>query len=142
MSKNILTILLFFFYSLSNSQEMSIHLYKEFTTNVGTIYEETPDDNPCAGSQIYLTLFFEKETVSVSEKEVSTCGKENISEIGNFNWQLMPSNKIKIYFDLQKIKYTYAKNLSLELENNNIVGTIIHLNNTTSKYIFEESNIK
>jgi len=109
---------------------------------MGTIYEETPDDNPCAGSQIYLTLFFEKETVSVSEKEVSTCGKENISEIGNFIWQLMPSNKIKIYFDLQKIKYTYAKNLSLELENNNIVGTIIHLNNTTSKYIFEESNIK
>lgn len=142
MSKNILTILLFFFYSLSNSQEMSIHLYKEFTANVGTIYEETPDDNPCAGSQIYLTLFFNKETVSVSEKEVSTCGKENISEIGNFIWQLMPSNKIKIYFDLQKIKYTYAKNLSLELENNNIVGTIIHLNNTTSKYIFEESNIK
>ncbi len=52
----------------------------------------------------------------------------------------MPDNEIKIDFDLQKIKYTYAKNLSLELKNDTITGKIIHPNNTISNYIFEEIN--
>ena len=142
MSINIFITLFCFLYSSSNAQEVDVHLNKELIAKVGTIYEETPDDNPCAGSEIYLTLFFDTEKVSVSEKEVSTCGKESVFEIGNFDWQLMSSNEIKIDFDPQKIKYTYAQNLSLELENNTIIGTIIHLSNTTSKYIFEESNIE
>lgn len=127
-------------YSLSNAQEMISHLNKELIAKVGTIYEETPDDNPCAGSEIYLTLLFNKKEVFLSEKEVSTCGKENVLEIGTFNWQLMPNNKINVDFDPEKTKYAYAKTLSLQLKNDTIFGYIIHLNDTTSEYIFEEHN--
>lgn len=140
MTRNICIVISLLICFLSNAQEMKNHLNKELTANVGTLYEETPDNNPCAGSQIYLTLLFDQEKVCVSEKEISTCEKENISEIGSFNWQLLENNRIDIGFDPQKIKYTYAKTLSLELKNDTVIGKIIHLNGTTSEYIFKEHN--
>ncbi len=85
MVRNLCLVIFLLTYSISVTQEMKTHLNKELIAYVGSICEETPDDNPCAGSEIYLTLLFDKEKVSVSEKEVSTCGKENTSEIGNFN---------------------------------------------------------
>lgn len=138
MIRSIFILIFSFLYSFSNAQEMKSYLNKELTANVGSIYEETPDDNPCAGSQIYLTFQFDKDKVSVSEKEITSCGKESINEIGKYNWKLGSNKEINIDFDLQKIKETYAENLFLEIGGKNIVGRITHLNNTTSEYVFKE----
>lgn len=136
--RNILILIFSFLYSLSNAQEMKSYLNKELIANVGSIFEETPDDNPCAGSEIYLTLLFDKEKVCVTEKEISSCGKEFITEIGKYNWELVSNKEISINFDPQKTKNTYAQNLFLQIKNHNIIGKIRHLNGEIIEYPFKD----
>ncbi len=113
---------------------------KEFIAKVGAVYEETPDDNPCAGSEIYLILLFDKKQVHVAEKEMSSCDKETIQEIGTFDWKLKDNKEIAIDFIPQKIQGTYAENLILELRDKQLVGRIKHLNGQVKEYIFKEKN--
>ncbi|WP_299242912.1 hypothetical protein [uncultured Aquimarina sp.] len=124
----------------SQVRKMKNHMDKEFIAKVGAVYEETPDDNPCAGSEIYLILLFDKKQVHVAEKEMSSCDKETIQEIGTFDWKLKDNKEIAIDFIPQKIQGTYAENLILELRDKQLVGRIKHLNGQVKEYIFKEKN--
>ncbi len=115
-------------------------MHKEFIAKVGAVYEETPDDNPCAGSEIYLTLLFDKKQVYVTEKEISSCDKETTKEIGTFDWELKDNKEIAIDFIPQKVQGTYAENLFLELLDKQLVGRIKHVNGQIVEYIFKEKN--
>jgi len=131
------TLFCFSFFVLQ-AQKMKNVLHKELTANVGTICEETPDDNPCAGSAIYLILVFDKKEVQVTEKEISSCDKETIHEIGTFDWKLKDHKEISIDFVPQKIQGTYAENLILELRDKQLLGRIKHLNGQIVEYVFKE----
>ncbi|WP_128755250.1 hypothetical protein [Aquimarina sediminis] len=122
----------------SHAQKVKNHLNKKLIAKVGAICEETPDDNPCAGSEVYLSLFFDKKQVEVSEIEISTCGQESIYEIGQYDWQLLRNKEIRIDFIPAQTKGTYAEHLSLELRDKKLVALITHLNGKLVEYIFEE----
>lgn len=138
MKKNVFMLILYLFCSISFAQEMKKYLNKELISKVGNICEETNDDSPCSGSDIFLAFLFNKEKVFVSEKVISTCGKESIYKIGTYNWKLLYSKEISIEFDSQRIKGTYAENLFLELRNKKLIGKITHLNGNVSECTFEE----
>jgi len=140
MKKNTCIIILSLICFSSYAQGMKNYLNKELIANIGSICEETSDYNPCAGSMTYLTLLFNKKEVTITEKDISSCGKEFITEIGKYNWELLIDNKIKIHFNPEKIKYTQVENLLLELGSKNIIGKKTHWNNNTSEYIFEYKN--
>lgn len=99
---------------------------------------ETPDNNPCAGSQIYLTLLFNKKLVLVSEKEISNCGKESIIKIGTYSWELLCNKNIKVDFISEQTKGTYAEQLFIKLRNKQLIGYLTHLNGETVEYVFKE----
>ena len=122
----------------SHAQGMKNHLHKKLVTKVGTVCEETPDDNPCAGSEVYLSLFFDKRQVKVSEIEVATCGQESIYKIGQYDWQLLRNKEIRIDFIPEQTKGTYAEHLSLELRDKKLVARIIHLNGKEVEYVLED----
>jgi len=117
---------------------MKNYLNKELIAKVGDIFEETPDDNPCAGSEIFLGFIFNKKEVKVYEKQISTCGKESVNRIGTYNWKLLCNKKIKIDFIPEQTKGTYAEHLFLELRDKQLVERITHLNGKVLEYIFNE----
>ncbi|WP_139062494.1 hypothetical protein [Aquimarina megaterium] len=137
--KAIVVMILFCICCLSShAQGMKNHLNKKLTAKVGAVYEETPDDNPCAGSEIYLSLFFDRKQVKVSEIEILTCGKESVYEIGNYNWELLYNKEISIDFIPEQTKGTYAEYLSLELRDKKLIACITHLNGKVVEYVFKE----
>ena len=137
--KNIFIFILFCTCSLSlYAQKMKNHLYKELTAKVGAICEETPDDNPCAGSEIYMMLVFDEKQVSISEKEISSCDQESVHNIGIYNWKLLENQKISIDDIAEQTKGTYAENIVLELRDKQLVGNITHVNGRVIEYIFKE----
>ncbi|MEW7280364.1 hypothetical protein ABW636_17370 [Aquimarina sp. 2201CG1-2-11] len=113
-------------------------LNKELIAKVGTVYEETPDDNPCAGSQIYLAFLFDKKQVQVSEIEVSSCDKETLHIIGTYTWKLLCTKEVKIDFDPVTTEGTYAENIALKIQDKQLIGTSTHLNGQVIEYIFKE----
>ncbi len=125
-------------YLSSHAQKMKKLLNKELIAKVGTVYEETPDDNPCAGSQIYLTFLFDKKQVQVSEIEISSCDKESIHNIGTYTWKLLCTKEVKIDFDPDMTKGTYVENIALKIQDKQLIGTITHLNGQVIEYIFKE----
>ncbi len=125
-------------YLSSHAQKMKKLLNKELIAKVDTVYEETPDDNPCAGSQIYLTLLFDKEQVQITEKEISTCGKVATHKIGIYYWKMLPDQKIEVDFIKSQTEDTYAKNLALELRDKQLIGSVTHVNGRIMEYIFKE----
>lgn len=72
----VITILFYICSTLCHAQKMKKHLNKELVAKVGAIYEETPDDNPCAGSEIFLGFIFNKKEVKMYEKLIVTWGKD------------------------------------------------------------------
>ena len=126
-------------FSILYSQKMKNHLHKKWIAKVGNIYEETPDDNPCAGSEIYLTLVFDEKQIHISEKEISSCNQESTHKIGIYNWKLLPNNVIEVDSILKETKGTYATQLQLELRDSKIVGIITHLNGKVVEYVFKET---
>lgn len=132
-------ILLMFTCCISSyAQKMNFFLHKELIAKVGSICEETPDDNPCAGSEVYLSLLFNKEKVEIAEKEISTCGKESLSLIGSFYWKLVRNGNIVIDIVSEKTKGTYADKMFLELKQQQLIGNVTHLNGRVIKYVFKE----
>lgn len=122
----------------THAQKMKKYLNKELRTEVATVCEETPDDNPCAGSTIYLALWFDKKQVKISEIEISTCGKESVYEIGTYNWELLYNKEISIDFIPEETKDTYAENIVLELRGQQLTGNTTHWNGQIVKHIFKE----
>ena len=134
----IVFIIAFFFTALSIKAQRKQHILnnKTFLANVGSIWEETPDENPCAGQQVYLVLEFKEAKVLVVEKYISSCEKEKIIVIGNYKWILLGNNRVKIVADLKEIEDTYFKKLILEFSNGQLLGTRINGNNSISEFIF------
>lgn len=124
--------------TLCHTQKMNAYFNKELVARVATICEETPDNNPCAGSEIFLVLMFDKQEVQVYEKELSTCGKASVNEIGVYKWTLLPNKELKIDFISEQIKHTYAEYLFLELRDKQLVGRITHLNGKVIEYSIHE----
>lgn len=122
-------------------QEMDIYMNKHLIAEVGTVYEETPDDNPCAGRIVYLSLVFSTDKVSVSEIETTSCNEEFILEMGSYDWTLLETKEIMIDFNDGNLGHTYADTIFLELQDSGIVGIITHLNATKTKHVFEEKHI-
>ena len=129
-------LFLFCFFSLvPNAQEISAHYNQILITNVGYTCVETTAPDPCAGDQIYATIKITQENILISEKTVSSCGEENLIEIGRYSWKQV-GNKIMIEYPEER--YMYAKIISLELKPNEIVGKIEYPNGNISKKTFEE----
>lgn len=134
----IIVLILCVCYLPSQAQEMDNYLQKELTAKVGAICMETSNYDLCASSEIYLTFLFDKEQVQVYEKEISTCGKESIYNIGTYNWEFLQNQKISIDFIAEQTEGTYAKNIALELRAKQLIGRITHLNGRVLEYVFKE----
>jgi len=75
--KKILNVIFFTFLIQVYSQNIKKKLNnKVFVSNIGSICEETPKPDPCAGQQIYLVLKFKNKNIIIREKYISSCGKE------------------------------------------------------------------
>ncbi len=136
--KSIVITMLFYICSmLCHAQKMKNFFNKELITKVGAICEETSDDNPCAGSEVFLTLIFNKKEVQVNEKLIGTCGIESVNEIGAYKWELLPNKEIKIDFISEQIKNTFEE-MFLEFRGEQLLGRITHLNGKAIAYIFQE----
>lgn len=124
--------------TLCHPKKMNDYFNKELITRVATICEETPDNNPCAGSEVFLALMFDKKEVQVYEKVISSCDKESVNKIGVYTWTLLPNKELQIDFISEEIEHTYADCFFLELRDKQLVGRITHLNGKVIEYSFQE----
>ena len=114
---------------------------QSFITKTGSVCEETPDDNPCAGFEIFVILNFNKERVLILEKEVSSCGLEKITSKLDYKWRLTENGKINIYSNPKEIKYHFLKDLVLKIENKKIIGYKKREHKNTEKFEFDKITI-
>ena len=112
---------------------------KVFTTHVANICEETVKPDPCAGQQVYLVLAFKDKKVTISEKSVTTCGEEFINDLGNYTWEVLKSNELKINTDSAKIEYTFMQDLKLAVKNGHLIGKKKDWNDSIIEYIFTDN---
>ncbi|MEZ4859022.1 MAG: hypothetical protein R2781_09450 [Flavobacteriaceae bacterium] len=133
----ILTLLSVCFWS-AKSQSIQKNLNKELIAKVGTLCEETTNYNPCAGIEMYVTLFFDEQKVTLSEKEVTTCGKETVIFSGTYSWKIASNQEITIDFESKQIGGTYLKEMVFAKEDSVIIGRIRQFNGQVMKHIFKE----
>lgn len=126
---------------MSFGQEMKEYLNKNLAVKVGSICEETPDDNPCAGLQVYLRFTFDEENVNVSEVEISSCDTEYPTELGKYTWELLDNREIAIAFDPERTKGTFAENIKLDLRKTGVFINVTYLSGSTSEFILEEHKL-
>ncbi len=60
MKTKLLFLLVALLFSSLNAQS-NILIGQKFSSNIGSICEETPEPDPCAGLQVYLILDFTKK---------------------------------------------------------------------------------
>lgn len=138
-TKNLVTLTLLSVCSwLSPSQNIQNHLHKELVAKVGDLCEETIDPNDCAGIEIYVTLFFEKQKVTLSEKEVTTCDTETILFSGTYFWNIASNQEITINFETNEIGGTYLKEMAFALKDSLIIGLVRQFNGQVTEHIFKE----
>ncbi|SNR16864.1 hypothetical protein [Tenacibaculum jejuense] len=113
---------------------------KIFSAKVGYICEETPEPNPCAGQQIFLVLQFNKEEVTITEKNRSSCDKETVAYQFKYAWSL-DDEVVVINSNPEEVRYTYLEKLKLNLKNGKLKGAITYPNGQDKEYDFKE-NIK
>lgn len=121
-----LTLVFFLFINsllaLNAQSKDAILIHQTFISKIGSICEETPDDNPCAGLEIHLILKFTKDNLSIIEKEISSCDEENISSRLSYKWKLTQNSEIKIDTNPQEIEYHFLKDLVLKIEDEKVIG--------------------
>lgn len=110
------------FLLLQTQIESEFLINETFSSKVGYMCEETTDDDPCAGFEIYLVLKFSKEKVIIIEKEVSSCDTEQIASQLEYKWELTEDSEIKMDINPKDIKYHFLKDLILKTENKTIIG--------------------
>lgn len=113
---------------------------KSFSYHIGSICEETSEPNPCAGIQEYLFLNFSPKEISIVQKEISTCGSEEIIHQFSYEWKLINDSSIKIESNPQEIQYSYFKDLDLRIENKKIIGYKQLSKDVTQRIVFNELN--
>lgn len=109
---------------------------KTFQANIGSICEETPDYNPCAGAEIFLVLQFTKNKVTITQKDVSSCNKETIYCKYTYNWKFKET-EIIINSKLEEIKYTYINKLKVFYKEEKLIGLITYGNGKTNSKEFK-----
>jgi len=83
-------------------------------------------------------LEFKKEDVFIVEKYISSCDEESTLIIGNYKWTVLDNNKIKIAANPKKIENTYMEYLTIELNNEQLLGKRKKWNNSISEYTFKD----
>lgn len=79
----------------------------EFISNIGYGCEETPEPNPCARVEMFLTLNFTKERVLITEKDISSWGSEYITSKLEYKWKLTQDPIIKTHRKPEEIGYKF-----------------------------------
>lgn len=124
-NKQTILILIFYinsFLVINAQSERDLLIDQTFSSNIGSICEETTGDDSCAGSQLYLILKFTEETITVIEKEISSCKVEHISSQLKYKWELTKDSEIKINTNPKDIEYLFSKDIILKIENKTVVG--------------------
>ncbi|MEZ4778744.1 MAG: hypothetical protein R2786_05105 [Flavobacteriaceae bacterium] len=138
LKKAFLLILLSISFWSAKSQSIQKNLNKKLIAKVGDICEETIDSNDCAGIEIYVTLFFNEQKVTLSEKEVTTCGTETIVFSGTYFWNIASNKEITLDFDSKQIGGTYLKEMVFVVKDSLIIGRIRQFNGQVTEHIFKE----
>ncbi len=121
--KNVLIILTLLIAPLLKAQEKESKLQnKTFSAYVGTGCEEVEIADSCAGFTTYLVLQFKEKTVSLIEKNISTCKKETIMLNFNYKWELTKDNILKIYSKPEDLRYSSFEGLTIEIKEGKIIG--------------------
>ncbi len=122
------------------AQKTDINLLgNTFSANVNSVCEETPDDNPCAGEQVYVVVTFSEEEVKLIEKGISGCDKETYSYSFKYKWEFK-NNEIKIHSNPEEVKYTCLKKLRLILKEEELLGFITYDNGKVMEHKFTMNN--
>lgn len=131
-----LGILFILITSVLQAQNISI-IGKQFIANVNSVCEETPDDNPCAGEEIYVVVKFLKDKVELTEKGVSSCDKETYIRKFKYNYGIK-ENDILIALKPEEVEYTHLKEIKFVIENKKLFGSITYPNGKIIVYEFKE----
>ena len=113
-----------------------------FISKTGEIFEETPDDNPCAGQEVFLVLEFKKSKVNITEKFISSCGNESIGYKLEYKWELTNHNEIKIFYKPEEVKYKLIDNMKLIIIGDVIRGCKNNLSGKEVEYVFHKPLMK
>jgi len=132
------TTVLFMSISMNAQDNKLLLVNKTFEANVGSVCEETPDNNPCSGWQVYLVLEFKEKDVMVTEKSISSCGEASKMKLGNYTWALLNNTEVQIDAKAKEVNYTYLENLQLELRNGQLLGKRVDANKRMNNYVFTE----
>ena len=124
--------------TLNAQSKVNFLINQTFSSKIGSTCEEVIGDDSCAGSEIYLTLKFSEETVSIIEKEITSCDEEHISFQQAYKWTLINDSEIKIGNNSKEIAYHFLKNLILKAENKTIVGYKEISTKQTDKFEFKK----
>ncbi|WP_299675707.1 hypothetical protein [uncultured Tenacibaculum sp.] len=122
--------------SVLQAQNISI-IGKQFIANVNSVCEETPDDNPCAGEEIYVVVKFLKDMVELAEKGISSCDKETYIRKFKYNYEIK-ENDILITLKPEEVEYTHLKEIKFTIENKKLFGAITYPNGKIIVYEFKE----
>lgn len=134
MKINLLLFLAVAYTSINNSYSQNSRDFlvnKTFVSEIGSICEETPDDNPCAGLTEYATLEFKRNSVKIIEKQVSSCDSTYINTKLECNWRVNSKNEVKLNVKPKEIKYKFIEGLRLKIKNDTLFGY-----KKTEEYIF------
>ncbi|MFC4633473.1 hypothetical protein ACFO3O_06120 [Dokdonia ponticola] len=114
---------------------------KTFRAPIFSICEEVTGDDSCAGKQVYMEFYFEKENVDVIEVTIDSCGKITSEMIDGFPWQWKKEKYWTLVLgDLERTKYTILENVRLTLQNDTLIGEKLNDAGEVSKeYRFRES---
>ncbi|WP_109435326.1 MULTISPECIES: hypothetical protein [Aquimarina] len=134
-------ILISSFLGLNAQNEYDILINQTFISNIGSVCEETPEPDPCAGLEVYLILKFTKENISIVEKEISSCGSEYITSKLDYHWELIQNSEIKVHSIPKEIEYKFLKDLVLKIEDGKIIGYKKLWNKKTSRIEFKNTKL-
>ncbi len=130
-------LLMTFFGKAQENQNSLVN--KTFIAKIGSICEETPDNNPCVGEEIYLVLHFGKTFVDVVEQQISSCGEETTDLIGEFTWKWQKGSRSEIMFNPEEVMHTLRDSVALELSKGQLIGKKPNKNKNISTYHFRGS---
>lgn len=131
--KKYFLLFLIFLASISFAQKNIVG--KEYTTKIGSIYEETPGPVKCSGSTDYLVLKFKNKNVDVIEKRLK-CNEGQILHKNNFIWHIA-RNKINIQIPPNN-QSLFIENLDLQIKNNQLIGYKKDWQKKNREYIFTQ----
>lgn len=122
---------------LNGQNQTSFFKNKKFISLIETVCEETPDENPCAGYEVFLEVTFKEDDVFIVEKSISSCKQEEIYRTLNYKWKLI-DNTLVIAYDSKEIAYSYLKDIDLQIKKNKLYGYKKRMGAKQIEYKFEE----